>query len=110
MLSYNTLLISQINPLKYLFEKPVLSERLIFDNYQPMTDLLLDESNLNTKTEEEYPNWHLNFDGAVNVNRNRIGAILISPTGAHSLIATKLKFPDINNITEYDVSPTSNLL
>lgn len=80
-----------------------------FVGYQPMTDLLLVESNLNTKTEEEYPNWHLNFDGAVSVHRIESEPSWF-PQQVRFASSQKLEFPCINNITEYDVSPASKLL
>lgn len=67
-----------------------------------MTDLFPDESILNIETEEEYPNRHMCFDGAVNVHGNGIKAILISPAGAHFPMAIKLRFPCTNNIVKYE--------
>lgn len=47
------------------------------------------------------------FDEAVKIYGNEIGAILISPTGCHFPIATKLKFPYTNSTTEYEACITS---
>lgn len=60
-----------------------LAENLI-DGYQPMASGFPDESILKIETEEEHPTWIMYFEGAANVPKNGIGAILISPTGAHS--------------------------
>lgn len=52
--------------------------------------------------EEEYPDWRTYFDGTVNIHGNRIGAMLISMTGAHFTIVRQLKFHCTNNIVEYE--------
>nr|XP_012466222.1 unnamed protein product [Gossypium raimondii] len=46
--------------------------------------------------------WKLNLDGASNVVGNGIGAVLVSPSGDHYPIASKLDFDCTNNIAEYE--------
>ncbi|XP_012461577.1 uncharacterized protein LOC105781598 [Gossypium raimondii] len=46
--------------------------------------------------------WKLNFDGASNAVGNEIGAILVSPSGDHYPIASKLDFDCTNNMAEYE--------
>lgn len=63
-----------------------------------MTDLFSDKSILSIEKLDEHPNWCMYFDGAVNLHRNGIRAILISLVGAHFFMAVKLRFPYTNNI------------
>lgn len=42
------------------------------------------------------------FDGAVTVSGNGVGAVLISPKGAHCLVAIQSQIPCTNNKKEYD--------
>lgn len=72
------------------------------EEYQPMTDLLLDEFILNIGTEKEHSNWRIYSDGAVNIHGIGIGVILISLVGAHYLVATKLRFSCTNSTAEYE--------
>ncbi|XP_060202404.1 uncharacterized protein LOC132630822 [Lycium barbarum] len=51
---------------------------------------------------ESYIGWKLFFDGAVNYQGSRIGAVLISESGKHYLMAAKLKFRCANNMTKYE--------
>ncbi|XP_052484864.1 uncharacterized protein LOC128039960 [Gossypium raimondii] len=46
--------------------------------------------------------WKLNFDRASNVVGNGIGAVLVSPSGYHYPVASKLDFDCINNMAEYE--------
>lgn len=64
-----------------------------------MTDLFLDESIMN-ESKEEHSNWHMYFDGMINIHGSGIRAILISPTGVHYPVAIKLRFPCTKNIAE----------
>ncbi|XP_047261146.1 uncharacterized protein LOC107869086, partial [Capsicum annuum] len=47
--------------------------------------------------------WKLYFDGAVNVKRVGIGAVLVSPTGHHHPATARLRFFCTNNTAEYEV-------
>ncbi|XP_060212070.1 uncharacterized protein LOC132639647 [Lycium barbarum] len=49
-----------------------------------------------------YSGWRLFFDGAVNYKGSGIGVVLISETGQHSPMATKLNFRCTNNMAEYE--------
>lgn len=59
-----------------------------------MIDVFPDESilNIETKKKKKHRNSCIYFDGAVNAHGNGIGAILISSTGTHVLVAIKLRF------------------
>ena len=46
--------------------------------------------------------WTMYFNGAVNLSTSGIGAVLISPSGQHYLVAANLIFPCTNNIAEYE--------
>ena len=46
--------------------------------------------------------WRLNFDGASNAMDNGIGAVLVSPSGYHYPVASKLDFDCTNNMAEYE--------
>ncbi|XP_052479545.1 uncharacterized protein LOC128034747 [Gossypium raimondii] len=46
--------------------------------------------------------WRLIFDGASNATRNKIGAVLVSPSGDHYPVASKLDFDCTNNMAEYE--------
>ncbi|GAU16666.1 hypothetical protein TSUD_326160 [Trifolium subterraneum] len=46
--------------------------------------------------------WGLIFDGAVNVYGSGIGAIIVTPKGAHIPFTTRLQFDCTNNIAEYE--------
>ena len=108
MLVYSVILIARMDPLKYLFEKPVLNNRMAkwvfllseFDiSYvtqkaikgQVVADFLADNPILEEiEKEAEFPDneimeveaeedWKLYFDGAANRNGYGIGILLISP-------------------------------
>ncbi|GAU43336.1 hypothetical protein TSUD_398810 [Trifolium subterraneum] len=46
--------------------------------------------------------WGLIFDGAVNLYGSRIGAIIVTPKGAHIPFTARLQFEYTNNIAEYE--------
>jgi len=46
--------------------------------------------------------WGLIFDGAVNVYGNGIGAVIVTPKGAHIPFSVRLRFDCANNIAEYE--------
>ncbi|KAK5786110.1 hypothetical protein PVK06_040737 [Gossypium arboreum] len=50
---------------------------------------------------EDYPS-KLSFDGASNVVRNGIGAVLVSPNGDYYPFTCKLDFDCTNNMAEYE--------
>ena len=49
--------------------------------------------------EIEVESWKMYFDGAKNQNGSGIGALLISPKGAHIPFFGRLNFPTTNNAT-----------
>uniref|UniRef100_A0A2N9IU39 G-patch domain-containing protein n=1 Tax=Fagus sylvatica TaxID=28930 RepID=A0A2N9IU39_FAGSY len=98
MLYYTTWLVSRMDPIKYIFEKPALTGKIArwqvllseFDilfvarkaiKGQAIADYLAD-----------YPKRC----------RKRIGAVLVSPKGQQTPIAVKLGFDCTNNMTEYE--------
>ena len=122
-----------MDPLKYVFEKPTLSGRLL------RWLILLAEFNLKyvvRKTikgsivsdfcaenpvegedgRKDFPDedildielkaWKMHFDRAVNQYGNRIGVLLITPEGSHIPLAVKLNFEATNNMEEYEVCIT----
>ena len=46
--------------------------------------------------------WSLDFDGAMNIRRKGIGAVLLSPEGVTIPRTCQLTFFAINNIVEYE--------
>lgn len=48
---------------------------------------------INIEPEEEHSNWEMYSDEAVNIQVNRIRAIMISPAWTHYPMIVKLKFP-----------------
>jgi ribonuclease HI len=149
MLNHTTLLISKMDPVKYIFEKPALTGRVArwqmilteydiqytsqkaikgsilsdylaeqpIDDYQPMMFEFPDEDIMYLKMKdceeplvEEGPDpddkWTLMFDGAVNVNGNGVGAVLINPKGAHIPFSARLTFEVTNNEAEYEACIT----
>ncbi|RVX23421.1 hypothetical protein CK203_000008 [Vitis vinifera] len=77
MTEYSVHLISRLDPLRYLFDRPALIGRLM--------------------------RW---LDGAANHSRYGIGVLLVSPQGDHIPRFVRLAFPDrhpiTNNIVEYE--------
>ena len=118
-----------MNPLKYLFEKPALSGRLLrwlillteFDLKYVARKTIKGSavSNFSARNlikgedgKEDFPNedildielgaWKMYFDGAVNQYGNGIGVLLISPDGSHVPLAVKLNFKATKNMAEYE--------
>ncbi|XP_058185730.1 uncharacterized protein LOC131302955 [Rhododendron vialii] len=129
MLAYPVRLISRMDPLKYLFEKPALMGRMA------QWLLMLAEFELKYVTrksvkgrvvakfladcpveggedaEFKFPDedvmtlvedvWKLYFDRAANQKGFGIGVLLIAPNGSHIPLAFKLNFEVTNNQAEY---------
>uniref|UniRef100_A0A2N9FSY4 Integrase catalytic domain-containing protein n=1 Tax=Fagus sylvatica TaxID=28930 RepID=A0A2N9FSY4_FAGSY len=114
MLYYTTWLVSRMDPIKYIFEKPALTGKIArwqvllseFDilfvarkaiKGQAIADYLAD-----------YPSEQLELmDFRVprrrpNAVGSGIGAVLVSPKGQQTPIAVKLGFDCTNNMTEYE--------
>ncbi|XP_059301786.1 uncharacterized protein LOC132053689 [Lycium ferocissimum] len=82
----------------------LLAERTVNDELELLRTFFPDEEVLAMEKEltEPYKGWRLFFDGAVNYKGSGIGAGLISETGQHYLMATKLNFSCTNNMAEYE--------
>ncbi|XP_074266813.1 uncharacterized protein LOC141590100 [Silene latifolia] len=120
-----------MDPIKYLFEKPVLSGRMSrwtlmlseFDvKYVPLKSIkgkvvaYFLAKNPIEETEAidtwSFPDenvihieddvWDLYFDGASNYMGYGVGILLISPTGEHLPVSIKLDFNVTNNAAEYE--------
>ncbi|XP_074315648.1 uncharacterized protein LOC141651853 [Silene latifolia] len=131
MLSYSVKIFSKMDPVKYLFEKPVLNGRLArwtmmlseFDlKYVPLKVIkgravaeffaenpINDAQTIDTWSfpdedilQTDVDSWDLYFDGASNLRGFGIGVLLISPEGEHTPIAVKLDFEVTNNAAEYE--------
>ena len=120
MLYYTTWLISKLDPLKYICEKPYLSSRIarwqvllaeydiVFMTRKAVKGSIIAD-HLADHAMEDYeplnfdlPNenvlaikddsewWTLYFDGAVNVLGNGIGAVIISPDGKQYPFSVRL--------------------
>lgn len=131
MLVYSIILIARMDPLKYLFEKQIPTNRIAkwvillskFDiSYvtqkaikgQVVPDFLASNPILREiAREHEFPNegimnieveeeWRLNFDRAANRNGYGIGILLISLDQIHSPLSFWLQFDCTNNTAEYE--------
>ena len=125
---YSILLVSQLDPLRYLFNRPVLTGRLMrwlvilteFD-IQYMTQKSVKGSIIadhlasfpvfdDRPINDDFPDkqfvsmtnitgWQLYFDGATNQSGFGIGILLISPQGDHIPISVRLVFSDHQQLT-----------
>ncbi|GAU40633.1 hypothetical protein TSUD_190100 [Trifolium subterraneum] len=113
LINHTTWLISKMDPIKYIFEKAALTGRIALEDYQPIKFDFPDEEIMYLKMKDcdepvfgEGPDpeskWGLIFDGAVNVYGSRIGAIIVTPKGAHIPFTARLQFECTNNIAEYE--------
>ena len=130
MLAYPVKLISRMDPLKYLFEKPALTGKLarwllLFAEFElryvtrksvkgkAVAEFLADHPVEGPEdTEFEFPDedvmtvaeeaWVLYFDGAANQKGYGIGVLLIAPNGSHIPLSFKLNFDVTNNQAEYE--------
>ena len=123
MIEYSILLVSQLDPLRYLFDGPILTYRLmrwlvlLTDlDIQYITQKSLKWSIVadhlaflpvsdNRLIDDDFPNeqfvsmtsitgWQLYFDGAANQSGFCIGILLISPQGDHISESVWLAFSD----------------
>uniref|UniRef100_A0A2N9GWU2 Reverse transcriptase domain-containing protein n=1 Tax=Fagus sylvatica TaxID=28930 RepID=A0A2N9GWU2_FAGSY len=107
MLYYTTWLVSRMDPIKYIFEKPALTGKIARWQTYPSEQLELMDSefpdeDVMTVNEDNHGRWKLYFDGAANSVGSGIGAVLVSPKGQQTPIAVKLGFDCTNNMTEYE--------
>ena len=128
VIEYFILLVSQLDPLRYLFDRPVLTNRLMrwlallieFD-IQYVTQKSVKGSVVadhlaslpvsdDRPIDVDFPDeqfvsvtviagWRLYFDGATNQSGFGIGIILISPQGDHIPSSIKLTFSDHHRLT-----------
>ena len=125
---YSILLVSRLDPLRYLFDRPVLTGRLMrwlvllieFD-IQYVTQKSVKGSIVaehlasfivsdDRSIDDDFPDeqfvsmtsiigWKLYFDGAANQSGFGIGILLISPLGDHIPISVRLVFFDHHQLT-----------
>ena len=128
MIEYSILLVSRLDPLRYLFDIPVMTGRLMrwlvllteFD-IQYVTQKLVkgsivadhmasflvsDDRSINDDFPDEQfvsitsiTGWRLYFDGAANQSGIGIGILLISPQGDHIPKSIRLVFYDHHQLT-----------
>ncbi|XP_030964977.1 uncharacterized protein LOC115986272 [Quercus lobata] len=118
-----------MDPLKYLFKKPLLSGilsrwliLLVEFNLKYvakktikgsiMTDFCAENPIEGQDGKEDFPDedildielriWKMYFDGVVNQYWNGIGILLITLEGSHIPLAIKLNFEATNNMAEYE--------
>ncbi|XP_034695730.1 uncharacterized protein LOC117921893 [Vitis riparia] len=128
MTEYSVLLVSQLDPLRYLFDRPVLTGKLMrwlvllteFDIHYVthksvkgsiIADHLASLPISDDKSvDDDFPDeqivsmtsikgWRLYFDGAANQSRFGIGILLISPQGDHIPRSVRLAFSDHHRLT-----------
>ncbi|XP_058189200.1 uncharacterized protein LOC131306789 [Rhododendron vialii] len=125
-----TFLVSRLDPIKYLFEKPALigklARRLLllakFDlkymtrksvKGRVVAEFLADHPITEAKVEDFKfthedilflldDTWQLYFDGASNQFGYGIGVLLVSPNDSHISLSYKLRFEVTNNQAEYE--------
>lgn len=129
MLTHTVYVVSKMDPLKFLFDKPALNGRISrwmvmlaeFDlKFIPqksikgavVSDFLTDFPGESGEVNYEFPDehlcttntdsWELYFDGASNQNGCGAGVILISPDKEHIPISVRLDFEATNNAAEYE--------
>ncbi|XP_070022264.1 uncharacterized protein [Nicotiana sylvestris] len=89
--AYTTYLISRMNLLKYIFQKPMPTGKLA--KWQKL---------LREDITEAYDGWRMFFNGAVNFKKVGIRAILVSEMGQHYPVSAKLRFSYTNNMVKYE--------
>ncbi|XP_070031827.1 uncharacterized protein [Nicotiana tomentosiformis] len=115
--AYTTYFISMMDPLIYIFQKPMprkvvkgqalanhLAENPVDGEYELFKMYFLDEevSFVGEDIAETYDSWRMFFEGAANFKRVGIKVVLLSETGQHYLVSAKLWFPCTNNMEEYE--------
>ncbi|XP_021714970.1 uncharacterized protein LOC110682927 [Chenopodium quinoa] len=127
--AHTTYLVSRLDPIKYIFEKPVLSERIArwhailseFDiqcvnqksvKGRAISEALADGPISGDEFDDDFPDehifclstsqWKMYFDGASNRRGNGAGVLLIDPYGVHIRFTMKLSFLTTNNTAEYE--------
>ena len=79
-----------------------MAENPVDDDYRPWKTYFPDEevAFVGEDISEEYDVWRMFFDRAKNLNGFGIGAVLISPTGQHYPVSSKLRFLCRNNMAD----------
>ncbi|RVW91717.1 Retrovirus-related Pol polyprotein from transposon 17.6 [Vitis vinifera] len=105
MTEYSVHLISRLDPLRYLFDRPALAASLPIIESRPIDDDFPDEEFV---AMTRLSGWRMYFDGAANHSGYGIGVLLVSPQGDHIPRSVRLTFPDYhpttNNIVEFRVT------
>ncbi|XP_050889074.1 uncharacterized protein LOC127094260 [Lathyrus oleraceus] len=101
MMNHTTWLMSKMDPIKYIFEKPALTGRITHEDVMYLKAKDCNEPLLNEKPEPG-SQWGLIFDGAVNAYGNGIGEVIITPHGSHIPFTARLTFKCTNNMPEYE--------
>nr|CAN65804.1 hypothetical protein VITISV_014922 [Vitis vinifera] len=110
---YSVHLISRLDPLRYLFNRPALKsirDSIVADHLAslPVSDgRVIDDDfpDEDVAAMTSLSGWCMYFDGAANHSRYRIGVLLISPHGDHIPRSVRLAFSNrhpMNNIVEYE--------
>ena len=130
LLAHQVLVITIMDPLKYLFEKPTLTGKLsrwlillakfnltyVAKNTikrkviaehcagHPVgeDDINDDFPNEDVLNVEEKVTWKMYFDGASNQHGYEVGVLLIAADGVHIPLSVKMKFVATNNVAEYE--------
>ncbi|XP_019080387.1 uncharacterized protein LOC109123847 [Vitis vinifera] len=84
VIEYPIRLVSRLDPLRYLFNRPVLIGRLMRWLFVSVASIA---------------GWHLYFDGTTNQSGFGIGILLISPQGDHIPRSVRLAFYDHHRLT-----------
>ncbi|XP_034674576.1 uncharacterized protein LOC117905822 [Vitis riparia] len=119
MIEYSIRLVSQLDQLRYLFDRPVTQKlvkgsivadhlaSLPISDDRPIGDDFPDEQFVSVAS---IAGWCLYFDGAVNQSGFGIGILLISPQGDHIPRSVRLAFFDhhrlTNNVVKYEACIT----
>ncbi|XP_077251878.1 uncharacterized protein LOC143891124 [Tasmannia lanceolata] len=128
LLSQRIYLVSHMDPMKYLFEKPALRWLLLLSEFdityvtqksikgRIITEQLADAPTEDAELSHEFPDDRImtirdvpslttrtmHFDAASNSKGKAVGIVLISPGDEHIPISIKLDFDCTNNVVEYE--------
>ena len=130
LLAHQVLVVTRMDPLKYLFEKPALTEKLSrwlillskFDltyvakntiKGRVIAEHCASHAVGEDDLDDDFPDedvlnvegkvtWNMYFDGASNQHWYGVGVLLIAPNGVHILQSAKLNFMPTNNVAKYE--------
>ncbi|XP_057992397.1 uncharacterized protein LOC131173843 [Hevea brasiliensis] len=128
--THRVIVVSRMDPLKYLFEVPMLVGKLakwlvllsefdiVYETRKTIKGHVVAEFlsknpvNEGEEVETAFPDeslklvevqpWKMYFDGAMNKSGAGIGVVLEAPNGEQLLMSKRLCFPTTNNIAEYE--------